>query len=279
MIYELFMLNNELDLLEIKLEELYDFVDKFIIIESTHTHTNLPKTLHYVENEKRFDKYKDKVIHLVCTFAETNLYNTQYEKYKTVKKIDDTWFREHYQRDFGIISNQINFNDDDIIIISDLDEIVNKHKLSKFIRETGIDKIYRIGMSLHYYKFNLHAQSPALWRHTYIGKYKHLKELDFLISYIRHDYKFSSPEYHEILIENMGWHFTHLMTAKDIVENKYKQYAHADELKHVSEEQMLQYMKNREAFGYKLVKYPISDLPETVIKYLRFVNYFEQTHP
>lgn len=81
------MLNNELDLLEIKLEELYDFVDKFIIIESTHTHTNLPKTLHYVENEKRFDKYKDKVIHLVCTFAETNLYNTQYEKYKTVKKL------------------------------------------------------------------------------------------------------------------------------------------------------------------------------------------------
>ena len=85
MLYELFMFNNELDLLEIKLEELHDFVDKFIIVESTHTHTNLPKKLYYAENQKRFEKYKDKIIHLVCTFTETDLYKTQYDKYKKIK--------------------------------------------------------------------------------------------------------------------------------------------------------------------------------------------------
>lgn len=281
MIYELFMLNDEIDLLEIKLEELFDFVDKFIVIESTHTHTNLPKKLHYVENEYRFAKYKDKIIHIVCNFSNTDLYRDRYALYKELKPITEVWFREHFQRDFGLVSGQIKFDDEDIIIITDLDEIVNKHTLSKFIKENGIDKIYRLGMSLHYYKFNLRVPFPRLWRHSYIAKYKHLKEFNGAISYIRHDYKFLSPEYHEILIENMGWHFTYLMSVDQIVNGKFKHFAHAndDVIKNISNEEVADSIKNKMFFNDVLEECPISELPETIVKLYKFIKYFNVSHP
>lgn len=273
------MLNEELDVLEIKLEELYDFVDKFIIIEATRTHTNLPKKLYYLENEQRFAKYKDKIVHLICNFNDTHLYRNHREVYNRIKPVNDVWFREHFQRDFGIINGQVQFDDEDIIIVTDLDEIVNKHSLSKFITESGIDKIYRLGMSLHYYKFNLKAPYPAVWRHPYIARYKHLKEFDFAISYIRDSYKFH--EFHEILVDNMGWHFTYLMSANDIINKKFKHFVHAtdDNIKNVTEEKIVDDMNNKIFFHYTLSECSVEELPETVRRLYKYSTYFHKEHP
>ncbi len=281
MVYELFMFNNEVDLLEIKLEELYDFVDKFIIIESTHTHSNLPKPLHYVENEHRFAKYKDKIIHLTCNFNDTHMYRTHRAVYDKLKVTNEIWYREHFQRDFGVISGQIQFNDDDIIIVTDLDEIVNKHAVSKFIKETGVDKIYRLGMALHYYKFNLRVPYPILWRHSYIARYKHLKEFNFALSYVRHNYKFDSPEYYDILVEDTGWHFSYLMSADDIVNKKHKQFAHAEDdyIQVMSVDDVERNIDSKRFYEHKLKECTLSELPETVVKLSKYVELFERTHP
>ena len=54
MIYDCFTFFNELELLELRLNELADVVDKFVLVEATQTHTNKPKPLHYLENRARF---------------------------------------------------------------------------------------------------------------------------------------------------------------------------------------------------------------------------------
>ena len=285
MIYELFMLNNEIDLLEIKLEELYDFVDKFIIIESTHTHSNLPKKLHYVENEHRFTKYKDKIIHLVCNFSDTYLYRNHKKVYQGLnKEVTEIWYREHFQRDFGIISGQIKFDDEDIIIVTDLDEIIDKKAVSRIINETEIDKIYRLEMSLHFYKFNLRVPYPVMWRHSFISRYKHLKNFNFAISYVRHNYKFLAPEYFEILLERMGWHFTYLMSPNDIVNKKLKQFAHAEDTfsKETTVEMMESNIQDKKFWVYNMEVCPITELPNTVSNLInseKFIKFFESTHP
>ena len=63
MIYDCFTFFNELDLLEIRLNILNDYVDKFVLVEATRTQNNKEKKLYYEENKERFAKFKDKVIH------------------------------------------------------------------------------------------------------------------------------------------------------------------------------------------------------------------------
>ena len=65
MIYDCFLFNNEIEILDIRLHELFGVVDKFVLVESTVTHTNKQKRLHYLENKSRFKKFKDKIIHIV----------------------------------------------------------------------------------------------------------------------------------------------------------------------------------------------------------------------
>jgi beta-1,4-mannosyl-glycoprotein beta-1,4-N-acetylglucosaminyltransferase len=276
MIYEIFMFNDELDLLEIKLAELYDFVDKFILIEATHTHSNIPKPLWYTLNEERFARYKDKIINMVCNFNQTDLYKSQYEKYKCRKEINDIWFREHFQRDFAVISNQVQFADDDIIIVSDVDELVNKHTLKRHIDEVGINGITRLEMQHYIYNFNLRIVFPTIWRHTYVAKYEHLKPFDGMLSYIRHSYKFTNPEYFEILVNNMGWHFSYLMTPECIVNNKFKSFAHADDdfIKQITVDTINNDIKNLKFFHYTLEEAPIAELPKTVQEYYKYSKYF-----
>lgn len=65
MIYDCFSFFNELDLLEIRLNTLDKVVDKFILFESTLTHTGNPKPLYYAENKDRFAKFSDRIVHIV----------------------------------------------------------------------------------------------------------------------------------------------------------------------------------------------------------------------
>ena len=65
MIYDCFMFFNELDILDIRLNMLNPFVDKFVIVESTITHSGKPKRLFYNENKERYKKFNDKIIYIV----------------------------------------------------------------------------------------------------------------------------------------------------------------------------------------------------------------------
>lgn len=65
MVYDCFTFFNELDLLEIRLNTLDSVVDRFVLVEANKTFSNMEKPLYFKENEGRFEKFKDKIIHIV----------------------------------------------------------------------------------------------------------------------------------------------------------------------------------------------------------------------
>jgi hypothetical protein len=105
------MLNWELDMLECALYENADRVHKFIVVEATLTHQGRSKPLHYDCNKERFSAYHDKIIHVVCDYLPTR------------QQTMDPWVRERMQRDAGQAAYMHLTDPDDIVIVSDLDEI------------------------------------------------------------------------------------------------------------------------------------------------------------
>ncbi len=123
MIYDCFGFFNELELLELRLNELAGVVDKFVLIESTKTHTNKPKPLYYAENSSKFSAFHDKIIHVVV---------------KDLPDSDDAWLLDNYQRNcFG--RGLVNCRPDDWILISDMDEIPRPEVVQKLSREIPYD--------------------------------------------------------------------------------------------------------------------------------------------
>lgn len=107
-----FMLNWELDMLECALFENYDRVHRFIVVEATRTHQDgRLKPLYYDDNKSRFEQYSDKIIHVVCDYLPS------------YDEVADPWVRERLQRDAGLLAYMPQADPDDIIIVSDLDEI------------------------------------------------------------------------------------------------------------------------------------------------------------
>lgn len=60
------LMSTELDLLEIRLNELDPVVDYFLIVESNATFTGLPKKTYFQENKARFAKFLDKIVYELC---------------------------------------------------------------------------------------------------------------------------------------------------------------------------------------------------------------------
>ena len=127
-VFDCFLFYNELEILDIRLHELDSVVDEFILVESTITTTGHPKPLYFAENKERFSKF----LHKIKCITFTDLPN------------GDTWARERYARDK--IKEYVNGNDNDIVIISDLDEIPNAEVVKRYHPSMGLrcfdQKIY-----------------------------------------------------------------------------------------------------------------------------------------
>ena len=65
-IVDCFTFYNELDLLQYRLAALYDYVDFFILVEANITHAGHPKPTYFIDNMHLFEKYRDKIIHMVA---------------------------------------------------------------------------------------------------------------------------------------------------------------------------------------------------------------------
>src|SRR5689334_18016752 len=103
MIYDTFPFYNELDLLEIRLEELDQVADRFVLVEATRTHTNKPKPLYYAENRDRFARFQNRIIHVVLD---------------DMPDTTDAWVLENFQR-CGIRRGLTGCRPDDLILMSD----------------------------------------------------------------------------------------------------------------------------------------------------------------
>ena len=139
-------------LLDIRLNTLDKFVKKFVITEATYTHNGDKKKLRF--DIKKFSKFKDKIIYLVVDEQPKNILelmeNDTNEK-KGEKLILNGMARDYFQREY-LVNGLVDAADDDLVLISDLDEIPNLDKLDF---SSIKNNILIFEQKIFYYKLNL----------------------------------------------------------------------------------------------------------------------------
>lgn len=219
MLIDSFTFYNELDILEFRLNELNDVVDKFILVESTKTYTGNEKPLFFKENKERFQQYLDRIIHIVVEDFDS----------------DDAWSNEFMQRKTihkGI--SQLGLQVSDLIMISDVDEIPNSQTL-ELIKLNGIpDVIHSLEQDMYYY--NLSCKFDGKWYLSKICTYStYLTTND--PQYIR-----TSPS---TIIHNGGWHLSYFGDI-EFIKNKIRNFAHQEynTTEFLDDEHLTQSIKN-----------------------------------
>ena len=282
-IFDCFMYFDEEVVLDVRLNTLNEFVDYFIIVESKFTHKGDPRNLKF--NHKKFEKFKDKIIYIVYEQEpkEIEVVNSNDpENEKSRKYIFNAIYRENGQRNH--IKKGLELaNQNDIILISDVDEIpnllgVNFNKIN--------EKIILFKQDMFYYKFNLYLPN-LVWTGTKGCRKKDLLNPQWLRNvkdrkypFYRIDTIFSKNKYKSIkYINTGGWHFTNIKTAKEI-EHKLRSYLHHREfdVQPLSVEEIDKIIKNKQAIydlkvdkkvtkignGNALEKFEISKLPNYI---------------
>ena len=266
--------------LDVRLNTLDKYVDYFVIVESSFTHKGDNKNLMF--NHNKFEKFKNKIIYLVCDKQPKGIEvvnENDSEGEKSRKYILNAALRENGQRNF--IQNGLNkAEDNDIILISDVDEIPN---LSEVNFNNISEKIIMFHQDMFYYKFDLKIPN-LLWTGTKGCRKKYLLSPQWLRNVkdrkyfpFRIDILFSEKKYSSIkFISNGGWHFSNIKTAEEI-EYKLKSYLHHREFdeQSLSVEEIQNIIENKKAIydlkvdkrvnkigdGSKLVKIKFEKLP------------------
>ena len=228
-IFDCFMYYDEEMILDLRLNILNEYIDYFIIVESTFNHNGKKRKLEF--NLKNFDKFKKKIIYLIYD-QEPNevikINNEDNDDEKSKKYIFNAYYRENAQRNF--ITNGLDLAaDEDLILISDVDEIPN---LSNINFNKIKEKLIFFKQKMFYYKFNLKLPNFT-WIGTKSCKKKYLKSPQWLrnikdrkYSFYRIDTIFSDKKFIDLkFIENGGWHFTNIKNAEQI-RFKLKSYLH-----------------------------------------------------
>jgi beta-1,4-mannosyl-glycoprotein beta-1,4-N-acetylglucosaminyltransferase len=282
-------------LLDLRLNILDKFVDQFVIVESSYTHSGKEKKLIFDIN--KYSKFKEKINYIILKdppegIEEIN--NGDNDGEISRKEILNALKRENLQRD-TIFNGLKDADKNDWIIISDLDEIPD---LTNINFNNIKNKIIFFKQKVFYYKLNLELKTLR-WIGTKACKKKHLKSPQWLRNIKdkiypkwRIDILFSEKKYNDIFfVENGGWHFTFVKKPEDI-EKKLKSYLHHREydLDPLGIEKIENLIKTKEVIydhtvdqtqykfggGQKLEKINIKFLPEYIFsqkeKYLEWLE-------
>ena len=241
-----FIFFNELDILEIRLNTLDPVVDKFILVESTVSHSGKEKPLFYQENKKRFEKFSHKIVHCIVEDTPNSFEEAQQRfllpKDELEKNIlmhclttsnvppgECQWLREFYQHESvrrGMLMAEL--QDDDICFVSDVDEIWNP-SLKYITDDFGV---YKLRQQVHMAFLNLRSSED--WLGTYYTKYRNIKNASAnhfdTIARTKHN-----------IVENGGWHFTYqggLEKIKTKLENFGHQEYNNDQVKNLIQDRL-----------------------------------------
>ena len=168
----------ETDILELKLETLWDYVDYFIISESNHTHSGQNKIFNLLlpENKKRFEKYSKKIIYQKVRDTPSNYTNLRHNgdfvhDYVTDKinaqthwpKNVESYGRDSWEKEVLIVPLlRQGFSDEAVILFSDLDEIVKPESLQETLENFNENQVYNFAHGMYYYYMNVKKQNISL---------------------------------------------------------------------------------------------------------------------
>jgi len=284
-------------ILDLRLNILDKYVDKFVINESTYYHSGRPKKL--VFDISKYPKFKDKIIYNIIDKQPQNI-ETIYEEdddeqdTRGQKLVNNSSKREHYQREM-IGSSLDGADPDDIILSNDIDEIPNLEKINfKEIKK----KIIVFRQKFFFYKFNL-LYDEIYWHGSRACKKKYFKSTQWLrdVKYKKYpfwrvdtllsDYKYSSIH----IVKDGGWHFTN-MKSPEAIEKKYLNFLHHQEfeysglklsdIKNMVKNKLVLYDHKKDQKNYKwegtkkLKKISLSEMPTYLREnYKKYINWLD----
>ena len=216
-------------MMDIRFHVLNDFVEKFIVCESTYSHSGKKKKLNFIIND--YPKFKDKINYIVIDEAPKGIIGLKNGLAEPYEKRSDSLKRINLSYDYMLraISEA---SDNDLIILSDNDEIPNLN--SQQFKNCN-KNIIIFKQLFFYYKLNLFYDLVP-WYGSKAAKKKNLLSMSWLRNlknkeypFWRIDTLFSNTRYINLeIIKDGGWHFTNLMTAEKLYE-KLSNFGHHDE--------------------------------------------------
>lgn len=221
-VFDCFCFFNELDLLEYRFELLYNYVDYFVIVEANCGFSGKPKPYVLQEHLSRYDKYKDKIVYWKIGF----------DKLSDIQSSDDLelakcWQREEYQRDAikdALVS--VNVQEEDLIFITDVDEIINSQCVSCIQEHSSNAKqtVYSLEMIL--FMYCLHHQDQSIWHKGKAVRWCLLK--DKTTTEIRHQH-LSVNATNCVSVRNAGWHLSYF-GGVDNIHAKLCNFSHQEQI-------------------------------------------------
>jgi len=196
-----FIFYNELKILELRLKELDEVVDYFVLVESKQTFTGNHKELYFEKNKEKFSKYLHKIIHIVVDeLNDPNPWNNEYKQRNSIHN--------------GII--QLDLNWDDLIIITDVDEIPDVDTLKEMKSSGLIDRAHTLRQDMYYY--NIKCKYDNKWHFPKICNYRFYSTL-------------KSPQAirqsNGVIVEKGGWHFSYFGDI-EFIKNKIRNFSHQE---------------------------------------------------
>ncbi len=203
MVYDCIPFFNELDILKLRLHILDPYVDKFVIEEATVTFSGEPKELCFEKNKEMFKEFLPKIDYIVVDDSPVEA---------------ATHERDKYQKN-NLIRGLRNLSEEDIIILSDVDEIPNPVELQKIIAEFDSDTVYHMAQRMFYCFLNMEEISGKLlsitgdfadvgqkqWLGTKIFSKKNIPDTGIID--IR---EFDTAKANSVRVDNGGWHFGYM---------------------------------------------------------------------
>lgn len=200
-IYDCFIFYNELDMLEIRLEELYDVVDYFVMVEWNHSHSGFKRDLVFDKHMERFAKYLPKLRYIPVIDERIDEVNNSTTNF---------WLNEEYQRNC-IKRGLYDATGDDMVMLSDVDEIPYPETITAMSRETAFPR----GVFHHFFFYNFATFRTEMWGGTMCvkGIPRNFQEVRGMRHSLRGD-------------KAGGWHLSYFGNAEEI-QLKLKSFAHA----------------------------------------------------
>ena len=236
-VIDCFSFYNELDMLNLRLHEMDEIVDYFVLAEATKTHAGKDKPLYYKENKDFFSKFRDKIVHVVVD----DMPNPESDSSKI------SWRRERHQRN-KITSgfNDLRINDKDIIILSDVDEVVKPQKLVDFVRSEKYNDHSRFGVEMEAFFYDFYHQRKEPWYAAVFFSYAFYKSCEKELTKFRKDtylLHIRSWRKEKSIVQNGGWHMGWFGDV-EFIKNKMQSFAHHQEFKGLPEGDIEKALKN-----------------------------------
>lgn len=236
-IFDAFVYFQEIDILKLRLDYLYDYVDHFIIVESKQTHTGTIKEFNLErELNDSLKDYKKKIIYfkneiVLSSFNDIGSHKDDiiiskildlikplkfYNK-NILRHVNDTFQREMIRYPLYQVCQ-----DNDRILISDVDEIPN----IEFVKDLKKIDLNKILISKHHeFKYYINNYSHSNWIGGTVGSsFKTLKNYSF--NSLRHLAKKNAIR-NSSISDKFGYHLT-FFGGEELIKSKIKAYAHQE---------------------------------------------------